>query len=275
MAKSSVFDFNDYKSYLVQVLETRGDYEKGQRSKMAKAIECNPSYLSQILNGSLDLSLEQAHRTNAFLGHTPGETKYFLNLVQMSRAGTKELRSYFSDEVKQQKEDRAVIKNRIQVNRFLDETAQARYYSSWYFAAIHVCVSLPHLKTREQIAEALALPLKTVNEAVEFLISVGIFKTQGNELRPGEVNLYLANNSPFVGKHHANWRTRALQSLDQVEEKDLHYSSVITCSKEDVDQIKEIMIQTIEKIRGVVRPSKDETAYVYCLDLFHLLSGGE
>ena len=65
---------------------------------------------------------------------------------------------------------------------------------------------------------------------------------------------------------------RAIQSLDFMKETDLHYSDIITCSVEDAREIKETMIKAIEKIRGIVRDSKDETMFVYALDLFGMLN---
>jgi uncharacterized protein (TIGR02147 family) len=271
MAKSTVFDFKNYKSYLNSVLEQRGSLEKGQRLKLAQNIGCNPSYLSQVLNGMLNLSPEQAQNTNAYLGHTSNESRYFLNLVLLARAGTKSLKNHYEDELKKMLEDHLIVRNRVKINRELNEMDQARYYSTWYYAAIHMCVSLPHMRTREQLATGLQLPLQTVNEVLEFLVSIGVLRAKGKEFEQGETNLYITSTSPFISKHHSNWRIKGIQSLDKIKEKDLHYSGVITCSEEDVLKIKDIMIQAIEKIRETVKQSKDETSYVYTLDLFGLL----
>jgi len=58
------------------------------------------------------------------------------------------------------------------------------------------------------------------------------------------------------------------KSLDRLDKKDLHYSSVITASKADADQIKEIMVRAIESVRAVVKNSPDEEGYCYSLDFF-------
>ncbi|MGZ3771873.1 MAG: TIGR02147 family protein [Bdellovibrio sp.] len=271
MLKSSVFDFKNYKQYLTSALEARAVHQKGQRSKLAHFIGCNPAYLSQILNGNVDLSPEQAQTTNTFLGHTSAESRYFLNLVLFERAGNKELKAYYDEELKRQRQERLVLKNRVQINRSLSETDQARYYSSWYYAAIHVAVSLPHLRSREKIAEALSLPQSTVNQALEFLLQIGVLKQHGKEFRQGEVNLYLGADSNFITKHHANWRMKSIQSLDIVKDRDLHYSGVITCSHDDALKIKELLIKSVENIREIVKGSADESLFVYTLDLFELL----
>ncbi|HWU43650.1 MAG TPA: TIGR02147 family protein [Bdellovibrio sp.] len=272
MAKTSLFDFKNYKTYLSTALEKRAELEKGQRSKLAVAMGCQPAYLSQILNGPVDLSPEQAQAANAFLGHTAIEARFFLNLVLWERAGTKELKNYYHEEIQKQLEERHILKNRLQSNRTLSETAQAQYYSSWYYAATHVAVSLGHFSSKELLATALSLPLQTVNSVLEFLVENGLLKKSGFKYVQGERNLFIDASSPFITKHHTNWRMKSIQSLDNIQISDLHYSGVITCSKEDVAKIKEVLIEAIKQVRGTVRESKDETLYVYCLDLFGLLN---
>lgn len=273
--KSAVFDFKDYKVYLNYILEVRAETKKGQRSKLAAFIGCQPAYLSQVFNGTNDLSPEQAQNANEFLSHTPSEAKYFLNLVLWQRSGTKALKSYYEDELKKQKDERLSLKNRVTSNRTLSEVDQAKYYGSWYFAAIHVAVSINHLKKMESIAQVLRLPQNLVNEVLEFLVQIGILKRVGYEYRQGEASLYLDAGSAFIQRHHLNWRVRAIQSLDHVKKEDLHYSGVITCSIEDISKIREAMVAAIQSIRSQVKESKDETLYFYTMDLVGLLESSE
>jgi hypothetical protein len=47
------------------------------KGKMAKAAGCHTAFISQVLNGSLHLSLEQAARLNSFFQHTKDEARFF------------------------------------------------------------------------------------------------------------------------------------------------------------------------------------------------------
>lgn len=275
MLQNTVFDYQDYKAYITQAIEIKKNSEKGQKSKLADFMGCRPAYLSQVLHGSQNLSLEQAQAANHFFGHTPQESRYFLNLVLLSRAGTSDLRAYFQAEIQKQKDERLFLKNRVKTNRILSPADQSKYYSSWYYAAIHVIISLEKIQNNEQIAEALGLPLTTVNEALEFLVEIGLVKIQGKQYRQGETNLYLDATSPFINKHHTNWRIRAIQALDHKDRKKFNYSGVITCSHKDVEKIQETMIQALQSIRSIVKDSKDETLLVYTMDLFGLMATSE
>ncbi len=272
MSKNKVLDFEDYRDYLHMTLEKRAQTNKGQKHKLATSIGCHAGYLSKVLGGMNDLSLEQAQATNKFLGHTPSESKYFLNLVLLARAGTSELKTYFKEELKKQKEEKLQLKNRIEIGRTLSEVHQAKYYSSWHYAATHVCVSLHAVKNKEQIAQALQLPQMTVNETLEFLVDIGILKKRGEEYLPGEVNLFLDKSSPFINQHHTNWRVRSLQSLDGVNPLDLHYSGVVTCSQKSIEKVREVFLSAIQDVRATIKESdSDEVLYCYTMDVFNLM----
>lgn len=265
-----IFDFKDYKTYLNSILELRSKIAKGQRTKLAKFMGCQPAYLSQVLKDFNHLSPEQAILCNEFLAHTPTESRYFLNLVLLARAGNKTLKQYYEDELKQLRKDQHILKNRVKSNRTLSEADQARYYSSWHYAAVHVISSLPSIKTKEQIGRALSLPPKIVNETLEFLVNIGILRMIESEYHSGEVNLFLGSDSPFISKHHVNWRLKSLISLENNRNEDLHFSSIVTCSKADVFSIRERMVEAIQAIMATVTKSEGETMYAYTMDLFRV-----
>lgn len=271
MAGFNLFEFKNYKLYLSQALERRAETKKGQKYKMASSIGCHPGYLSKVFNEHYDLSPEQAEGANQFLGHTPEESRYFLNLVMWARAGTPGLKTYFEDELKKQRHERQQIKNRISVNRTLDEQSQAKYYSSWHFSAVHVAVSLEHMQTPEQIAENLHLPLTTINKTLEFLIEIGLLKKSRGKYEQGETNLFLNKESSFITQHHTNWRVQALRSLDEPQKMDLHYSSIVTCAQGDIEKLREVFLNAVQEIHNKVKDSeKSEAFYCYTIDLFNL-----
>jgi hypothetical protein len=104
---------------------------RGLRQKISEHIQCQPSYLSQVLNGNPDLTLEQAQRLNGFLHHTSIESRYFILLVQLARAGTQDLKELFLDQIKEIQKSRFDLKKRLKTTEDIPESAQNRYYSAW------------------------------------------------------------------------------------------------------------------------------------------------
>ncbi len=249
----------------------RGKGGVGQRQALSHSIGVHPGYLSKIFHSHNHFSLEQAQSVSKFLFHAETEASFFLNLVSLERAGTGELKNYFKREIKRLRDDHDQLKNRITIERMLTETEQAKYYSAWYFSAIHVAVSLEFLKTPQDLATALGLPLSTVNLSLEFLSQIGVLVIESGKYSQGAKSLFLTKDSPFFGKHQSNWKIKSIQSLDYLEEKDFHYTGIITCSKADAVKIRDLMFQIVQNILEIVKPSKDETALAYTIDLFKFI----
>jgi len=267
-----IFSYQDYKIYLTELISARPQGGRGMRTGMAHAMNCQTAYISQVLNGLAHFSLEQGERLNRFLGHTDEESHYFLLLVQYVRAGTRQLKSYFFRQMGQVRKDRLVLKTRLEVKESLSERDQVTYYSAWYYSVVHVMLSIAEFQDKEAICAYLGLPLQQVSNILDFLVSVGLAEHEGGKYSIGQNRIHLGNDSPLVSKHHTNWRIRAIDSLDRHVDENLHYSSVVTLSREDVDRIKSVLVGQIQDVKSIVKESEEEEVYSYCLDFFQVSS---
>jgi uncharacterized protein (TIGR02147 family) len=271
VAKKTLFEYRDYKKYLSDIIDQMPNHGRGERSKIAAVLRCHIAYISQVLNGDAHLSLEQADVLNQHLGHTSDESDFFLLLVLIARAGTKSLREHYIRKLDQILAQRTVLKNRLQYQKELSPQVQATYYSAWYYAAIHMMLDISELRTKEGISDYLSLPIGIVSEVLEFLVASGLATQKGATYENGLAKLHLGSDSPMISKHHTNWRLQALQSLERKDSRALHYSSVITVEEKLVPQIREALVQAIEHVRSVMKPSsKDEVIYCYALDFFEI-----
>jgi predicted transcriptional regulator len=160
--------------------------------------------------------------------------------------------------------------NRLKVSQPLGQKDQVVYYSNWYYSAIHVLASIPGFQTTLEICKYLQLDLKKVQEAVEFLVGIGLlaYESKSQSLKVGRESFHLGFDSPLISKHHMNWRLQAIRAIEKCEPDNLHYSSVISISKEDAQIIRETLVKTIEGIKPMVRKSKEEVLKSFSLDFF-------
>jgi uncharacterized protein (TIGR02147 family) len=266
----SVFDFSSYKPYLEAAIRAFPKQGHGIRLKLAAFAECQSTYVSQVLKGDAHFNMEQAERVSRFLQLSPAETEYFLLLVQEERAATKELRAHYRRSCERLLEARKVLKNRFETPQHLSNEDRAKYFSAWYYAAIHLLLTIPSFRTRDAIHERLGLPLAVVDETLEFLTRVGFALQEGGEYRPGPTIMHLGNDSPLLNKHHLNWRLQTMLHIDHASRDDLHYSSVITISEKDFHKVRELFVKTLESARTVINVSPEERLYSLCLDFFEL-----
>jgi hypothetical protein len=65
-------------------------------------------------------------------------------------------------------------------------------------------------------------------------------------------------------------RLQAIESMDQEDVLDLHYSAVVSLSEKDVRAIKEKILEHIKENVSQIRDSKEEKLYCYTVDFFNL-----
>lgn len=268
--KKDVFQFKNYKTYINTRLDEAGA-RSGQRAKMAREMGVQSSYLSQVLHGHPDLTLEQAFRANAFFEHDSSESHYFLLLVQKDRAGTTDLKNYFQKQIVDLLLEREKIKNRLNQTTVLSEEIQSRYYSSWDYVGVHMALSVPQLRTPKILSQSLGLPLARVEKILDFLVQNGLAQVQGREYTIGSTHLHLGSDSAFIHQHHTNWRLECMRRLANLnQEGQLNYSAVFSISKKDYLRLRENLMRVIQENLAVVKPSEDEMIVCQLIDLIPL-----
>jgi uncharacterized protein (TIGR02147 family) len=265
---SQVFEFSDYKSYLKRALKDRSKTQKGLRSRLAEAIGCRPGYITQVLNGASDLSLEQADFASQFLGHTQDEAEFFLLLVISGRAGTKQLKEKIQNQIERRQAERIDLKKRFKAKEISYEN-QMLFYSNWIYVAVFTMLGIPQFQAKEAIAEHFGLSLTRVSEVLAELEKMGLVTIESGRYLPAMNRTHLGKDSPMLLKHHVNWRMQAIQSIEDRDES-FHYSSVISLSEKDMSIVREALTKTLENIAKIIEPSKDEKVLSLCIDFFEV-----
>jgi hypothetical protein len=259
-----VFDYLSYKTYLKDRLG------RGERSRFASHLRCQASFLSQVLNGAPDLSLEQGVLANEYFRHSKKESKHFIFLLLKNRAGSAQLEGYFSELVEESRREQEKISSRISEWHELDRPSQAIYYSSWVYGALHVLSSIPVERQREYLEQKLGLDPEQTQEAIRFLLEQKLLVQKGGRLQPSERRVHLPAESDFVLSHHRNYRLRALEELKIRKPRNLHYSMLLAVSKADAQRIRELFLELFKKADEIIVPSREEVAYQLCLDYFEV-----
>lgn len=266
----SIFNFVSYKKYMKELLDTTGE-KRGARTRLAKFLNCQTGYISQVISGATHFSLEHSVKINDFLEHDRDESHFFMLLVHYERAGSSELQKYYKHQIKEIIESRSQVKSRINEDGVLSEEDHMEYYSQWYYSAIHVLVSIKDFQTKDKIKERLKIDGQSLNRVLMFLENKGLIKSKGGIYNIGPSRIHLSKNSPIISKHHGNWRVEALKSLEKdTVESNLHYSSVMTLSQEDALKIKNILLSTIENVEPILMASAEKEIYSMCLDFFEV-----
>ncbi|WP_413558431.1 TIGR02147 family protein [Bdellovibrio sp. HCB209] len=261
MAKQTlpdIYSFTDYKKYLRKWIESHPMKGRGQLSALAKVMNCQTSYLSKVVSGDLNLSVEQALDACSFLSLNESEADYFLNLVSLERAGTVALRQRLKKQVTQMQGEGKRAWAKSDVDQILSSEDQQTYYSSWHYAVVHIAATISQYTTPEKISQAVNLPEDVVAKTLQFLLEKDLVRRLADgSLTFGKRRLHLDSNSLMQTRHHINFRMLSIQNLEKgMKDNNLHYSSVASVAKADVDVIREQISQMIRATREKIRDSE-------------------
>lgn len=265
-----IFAFDHYREYLIAALPVRGN-SRGMRARLAIALGCQNGFISQVLSGMADFSLEHACKISQFLKLSEAETEFFLLLVHHARSGSVELQKYYERQLNKIRSARRKIKNRVNVKGQPNSIAeQMEYYSQWYFSAIHMCTIISSLQTHHEIAQYLNLAPETVSKTLETLARLGYVRVEGAKYIGRPERIHLPDTSLLISIHHNNWRMQAIDSLQRNREQDLHFSSVMCISKSASEKIRKILLDSIQSAEPIIKDAKEENVFALNIDLFEI-----
>lgn len=263
-----VFEFKDYKVFLNLWLKEHPKGGRGQIRKMADHLRVSTTLLSQVLKGDKHFSLETAAEITDYIGLNDKESEYFLLLVEHQRAGGFKLRQILKKKLEREQQAGAQLQNRLQKDRQLNDEEKMQFYSSWMYSGIRLLSALPQMNTAQDIGERLNIPLGLVNQVIQFLLEKNLCVLNNNKLTYGSYRTHIGKDSPFVVKHHQNWRVKGFHSMELRRDEDLFFTQPMALSIEAAEKIRLMLPGMIEQIHAISGPSESEVVRCINIDWF-------
>jgi uncharacterized protein (TIGR02147 family) len=270
MKKTTIYEYKNYKSFILDWIERTPSKGRGQRRSIAEAIGCQNPFISHVLSGDYHFSAEQAEACSRYMGLNDQDCEFFILLVLKDRAGTKTLENLFQKQISERCDQHLVLKKRLQISEVMSMETQMIYYSSWHYAAIHMALMIPELQSIDSLTKYFNLPTPRVLAVLSFLSEHQFIERKGNLYKIKKSVLHLEKDSPLLPQHHTHWRLRAIDSIQAPLAQDLHYSGVMSLSQDDFEWVRERLARLLEEVIERLKPSKDEKLATLCFDLFHV-----
>ena len=102
------------------------------------------------------------------------------------------------------------------------------------------------------------------------MLLCGLLIQEGGRYKIGHARTHLGTKSPLLKLHHHNWRLQAMKSIDRLSSNDLHFSSVFSMSQNDAQEIREELVELLERFNKKAMASPEEVARVLNVDFFAL-----
>jgi len=267
----SLFEYQDYRSYLREKIRSLPRKGRGELSKISSFLKINTTWMSQIMSGSQNLNHEQAYSLCRYLGHTELETDYFLLLVQIDRSGTVELTHHLKKKLEAIKIESLKISKRVNFEKKLSDLQRSVFYSSWIYSAVHIFTSINgDGATLEEIASRFSMDKSKANDIVQFLFSSGIITEKSGRYLPGVQSTFVEQGSPHLLKHHSSWRLKAIQKSENLSHTDMMVTGQYSISKKDFLKLREDLAEIVKSINNTIKETDPEGIVCLNLDWFYL-----
>lgn len=263
--------YDNYKKYLEDIIKNYPG-GRGYQSMLAKAMNCQAAYLSQVLRGKVELTEDHAIKLVLFLKLNSLEADYFILLLRLSRAATRELSLYLEHKRLEMVAHQDDMENKVRAKTARDsETFLSKYHSSWIPSTIHIATSSESLQTIESLSNRFHLPKTLVEETLLFLEKYNLVKRQNALWVFSGESIHLPKTYTLNESYQVSLRTKVIESIQQKNKKNLHFSSTFTMSKKSYKEILEICNKAVEDSHKVIHESGTEEVYCMCVDLFEVI----
>jgi len=264
-----VFYSNSYRDVLERyILANKG--VRGYKSRLAEAAGCHNSYISQVLKGSVDLTLEQAMNLASFWGFNAEQTDFFLDLLLRDRAGNERLRDFYEKRLRRAREAFEPVSDGQKRAPGLGPEAETAYYATWYHAAVQVLARTREYASVERMGGRLRLPGNVIREVLRSLEDWGLLAKRGEVWEELEQPPHVSRSSPLGLINQTNWRQRAIFNIQSRDPDALHLQQVLAVRRADVPKLKAQLLQCLEEVRAAGADPAPEDGIVLVIDLFRL-----
>jgi uncharacterized protein (TIGR02147 family) len=271
---ASIFQFVDYKRYIKSQIES-ADSNWGLISKLADAAGCQRSYLSRVLSSEVHLVADHIYGLSEHWRLSESETDYFLLLLEKEKASTPKYRNRINTNIVKAREAHENLQNKTKKPSADLSEKEIKYYSAWYWSAIHIATSIPELQSLGAISKKLHLNEDLVLEVLNELTSYGWIKKEGSGVKEkwkfNSSELHVPKSSHLSTLHHSNWRHLAvLDSQRTKSNSGFHFTAVQSIDQKAWEQLKELILKFIEDAQKISSPAKEEKLISFCLDFFEV-----
>ncbi len=264
-----IFKHKTYKEYFKSYLNEY--HHKGIVSSVAKACGCDRTYLSQVLTGKSELTADHVINFSQNMNLNEIESEFLLTLLLHDRSASSSVRKSLKAKIDRLRDDSEQLSKKIKKNfkiKSLDDEIRNVYYSNWLYPAVHILTSIPEFQTIDKIANKLQCSPSIIQGILVYLVDTNLIKKEKENYIHSDEDIYLSIDSPQNFPHHLNWRVKAVERT--MAREDIHYTCLYSVSKNEVESLRDQIVQLIETQRKQARSSGTEEICVFCCDFFKL-----
>ena len=228
----------------------------------ARGLGLSPAFISKLLRGEKDLSMETALSIAEKLGYNEMQTMQFCKLVQIAKAKTPELRGALSGGAPIEEDFSSVSLESFQV------------ISDWYhYAILELSTCTAGELTGKTISSRLGISVEEARAAMNRLVRVGLLQSVGGRWKKSDPFIATPTDRPSraLRNFHAQMIEKAKSALETqtVEERDIT-GVTLAISADKIEIAKKEIKNFRRKMARLLESDKPTEVYQLNLQFFAL-----
>jgi len=265
----TIFYFDNYREYLKNMVEERR-LRGHTKAELARVLECQAAYLSQVLAEKVDFTEEHLLRLAEYIEFNEVETEYLLTLLRIAKAGNQNMKRYLDRQRVKLKETAEELEPRLssRKTKSANQDLNIYYSSSWLPSIIHLATSCERSQTVPAIAKKFGLSEELVHEHLRRLEKFGLVDFSNDRWKYSGTSIHFSKNSPLDLQLQMSRRLLAMNRLSFRKTSDLYYSVIFSTDPKTASQLRSQFLNTIEILHKTVEPTASEEVFAVCIDFF-------
>lgn len=263
----NIFHYKHYKELLSDYIKNNN--HRGLITQLAQICGCDRTYISQVLNGKADLLPDHIVKMCEHWDLDEKESEYFLYLLLKDRATTLASQKIFETKLKKLRDDALELTQKIQNKKDFDEVEEkykTLYYSNWLYPLVHTLTSIDDFQSVESLAKKTGVVEGQIILILKTLQEMNLVIKKNNKYIHSGRNIYLTRDSAQIYSLHLQARLESVRR--SYEKKDVHFTNIFAVSENDVDLLRDQILNLIEQHRNSVHASGSEVVGVFVCDFF-------
>ncbi|PIK15076.1 DUF4423 domain-containing protein [Halobacteriovorax sp. JY17] len=266
----SLFDFDNYRDYLVKVGMPDGLYSHTSNNLQSWALRLgykSPSSLTMVIKGQRSPSFEMINALTEDLEMSIKEKQYLMLLVQLEKAN------------KKKKDTKEILEKIAELNSGSTAISlglkEFSAISEWYFLAIKQLISTPSfIEDEDWIFKKLRKKVtpSQIKNALNIMMEMKtIGRDENGKLIVLKEGLLTTNDVPSsaIKRHHFGMINRALEAIEEQSVKERQVTSVTMKVKpEDVDAAKKYIFEFIKDFNEKFSTTEADDLYQLNMQFF-------
>ncbi len=265
----SLYDYDDYKLFLVDWLE----YYDLKKTDLAQSLGVQSSFLSQVLNGVKNITLEQAHKFCDSNNFDFDKSDYFLLLIQLRKHDSPEIINHFKKQLEQKRSKYKDYEKKLDPKTYNDENFKT-YSSRWYYGAIHTLLTPENNVDVQSLCTKLKISKRLVQTALEDLLNFGyIEENNGKFFASKDKEFIVLKPGADLTDYHTTWRVKVLKELENNSlQKNAMSTNLIYVTDEMAIKIRDLILEANNKAYELAQKddNKGHGLYAITTDFFRV-----